>query len=406
MDERVTPQGKREDKLVFAGGVFPTDIAHHLAQLAPQQSHDTGERKVVAIIAKNQHLEALPPDLPYLPSLAAHLVELDLSFNGLTHLPPALSCLDHLENLNLSHNAFAQLPPVPVMTSAATLRHLFLSGNRLSSLPPELAGLTRLENLFLGQNQFEAVPPAVFGLTSLLSLSLNHNAIRSVPADGSFARLSGLKTLDLAYNELARLALDVPSSLSSLDVSSNTLLSSLQIGCSAASSKKSAKLRHVDLSRCRLASLPESLAGFDRLASLQYADNPWNDEHAFMRTNPLPSAVLAWLRIRAPGTTGPMVIPADAITLGSEIEVGARKVTFSAFSFYSFFAGLFAFYITQTNGWSPPGGTARLFAVERSTRSRRVYGQDLLRRIQRCRCHRARVFHPPVHSTSFLLFFK
>src|SRR5690606_13721108 len=142
---------------------------------------------------RHQHLEALPADLPYLPSLAAHLRELDLSLNRLTELPAALSCLEHLEYLNLGHNAFAQVPALVLTSAQATagggLRHLFLGGNRLTSLPAELARLTRLENLSLGHNQFDAVPPVVYALTSLLSLSLNHNAIAAVDDDGrSFAR--------------------------------------------------------------------------------------------------------------------------------------------------------------------------------------------------------------------------
>jgi hypothetical protein len=251
-----------EARLVFVDGVFPTDVTSHLAQLqqvsGASTSDDGGERaKVVAIVARHQHFEALPADLPYLPSLAAHLRELDLSLNRLTELPAALSCLERLEYLNLGHNAFAQVPALVLTSAQATtggggLRHLFLGGNRLTSLPAELARLTRLENLSLGHNQFDSVPPVVYALTSLLSLSLNHNAIAAVDDgndDGrSFARLSRLRTLDLSHNALTELALDLPRSLTSLDVSANTGLTTLALTPQLLSAKecKPAKLKRLD----------------------------------------------------------------------------------------------------------------------------------------------------------------
>jgi hypothetical protein len=326
-----------EARLVFVDGVFPTDVTAHLAQLHQQASDDGGERaKVVAIVARHQHLEALPADLPYLPSLAAHLRELDLSLNRLTELPEALSCLKHLEYLNLGHNAFAQVPALVLTSAQATtgggLRHLFLGGNRLTSLPAELARLTRLENLSLGHNQFDAVPPVVYALTSLLSLSLNHNAIAAVDGgndDGrSFARLSRLRTLDLSHNALTELALDVPRSLTSLDVSANTGLTTLALTPQLLSTKerKPAKLKRLDVSRCGLGGLSPRLAEFGRLAWVDYADNPWDDTHAYLRTRPLPAAVLAWLRIRGPAALTehagvPLAIPPDDVTLGSQIDV-------------------------------------------------------------------------------------
>ncbi|ELR17163.1 leucine rich repeat domain containing protein [Acanthamoeba castellanii str. Neff] len=331
-----------EARLVFVDGVFPTDVTSHLAQLqqvsGASTSDDGGERaKVVAIVARHQHLEALPADLPYLPSLAAHLRELDLSLNRLTELPAALSCLERLEYLNLGHNAFAQVPALVLTSAQATtgggggLRHLFLGGNRLTSLPAELARLTRLENLSLGHNQFDSVPPVVYALTSLLSLSLNHNAIAAVDDgndDGrSFARLSRLRTLDLSHNALTELALDVPRSLTSLDVSANTGLTTLALMPQLLSAKerKPAKLKRLDVSRCGLGGLSPTLAGFGRLAWVDYADNPWDDAHAYLRTRPLPAAVLAWLRIRGPAVPtehagAPLAIPPDAVTLGSQID--------------------------------------------------------------------------------------
>jgi hypothetical protein len=325
-------------KLVFVDGVFPTDVGAQLAELKRQHdehvNHDGGEEeefKVMAIVAKNQRLETLPADLPYLPALAAHVRELDLSLNSLTQLPEALSCLQRLEYLNLGHNAFARVPPLVLTTpSPSCLRHLFLGGNRLTSLPAELTRLTRLENLSLGHNQFDAVPPVVYELKSLLSLSLNHNVIASIQASSDrghhlFARLTRLRTLDLSHNALTELALDVPPSLTSLDVSSNSLLTALTLrpSQSPVAGDEKRRLKRLNVGWCRLTGLPPTLAAFDRMTSIDYANNPWDDEHCYLRTNPLSSAVLTWLQVRTrqlPAVGAPMVISPDAFTLGEQID--------------------------------------------------------------------------------------
>jgi len=386
-------QGKasKARRLVVASA-RPFQLTEEPYESAPR--HDDAEAgadagAVRAVCASNQDLEALPEPLVLRlsscsssSSLAAHLRELDLSFNRLVGLPAALSCLSQLELLNLSHNAFEQVPSILLASSSspsspssssppplASLRHLILSANRLSSLPDGLAGLTLLENLLLSDNRFERWPPVVHRLPSLRSLSLAHNRMRSpiamlvgkerkeeeegmeeemVETGVSGRRFMGLcrriKSIDLSGNAITELDLDLPASLTSLDLSLNTSLSLLSLrqaeegeeeeeegrGKSSASPPKRRRggLRWLNISGCGLASMPHSLAGLDRLVTLRFGNNPWDHSHAFLRTNPLSSAVLAWLRIRGERSQQEhagllATIPANGIQLDPE-EIDVR----------------------------------------------------------------------------------
>src|SRR5713226_2517358 len=64
-----------------------------------------------------------------------------------------------------------------------SLQWLFLSNNRLSSLPAEVCQLSSLQRLSLRNNQLSSLPVEVCRLTSLQMLSLNNNPLQSPPPD-------------------------------------------------------------------------------------------------------------------------------------------------------------------------------------------------------------------------------
>lgn len=257
--------------------------------------------------------------------MAGCLRKIDLSFNQLKDLPLAFSILVNLEYLNLSHNAFEQVPAAlllrpernhalaedtsspPEQSLAGSLRHLSMSSNRLSSLPDNFAlGFTRLENLLLAQNRFKRIPSAVYGLSSLLALSLSQNGIAETgdasanQIDPSFEQMRCLKTLDLSGNAFTSLDLVVPVSLTSLNLSANRSLAALALSQRVTSTQESKKhkLKRLEIHKCSLSSLPSSFARFDHLQFLRASENPWDEKHNFMRSNPLPMAVNTWIKIR------------------------------------------------------------------------------------------------------------
>ncbi|MBK8039144.1 MAG: leucine-rich repeat domain-containing protein [Verrucomicrobiaceae bacterium] len=123
----------------------------------------------------SNRLTTLPPELGQLTELTV----LNLSDNQLTALPPELGQLE-LTVLNLSGNQLTALPPE---LGQLELTVLNLSGNQLTALPPELGQLTALTGLFLDNNQLTALPLKVLQLTALTELYLHGNPGLDLPAE-------------------------------------------------------------------------------------------------------------------------------------------------------------------------------------------------------------------------------
>ncbi|MCK6529521.1 hypothetical protein L6R50_18865 [Myxococcota bacterium] len=117
----------------------------------------------------------------------AHVVSLPLEAGR-------LSALEHLE---LSYNGLGAVPPA--VSNLSGLKVLDLSDNRLSALPPDLARLTRLQVLDLGGNRFAAVPPVVWQLPQLRALLLHGNG--KLPRADRAALAESLAPTRVAWTE-------------------------------------------------------------------------------------------------------------------------------------------------------------------------------------------------------------
>ncbi|XP_065179812.1 leucine-rich repeat-containing protein 15-like [Sycon ciliatum] len=98
-----------------------------------------------------------------------------------------------------------------------TTLYLYLSSNRLASLPPDVfANLTLLQYLYLGGNHIQNLSDGVFsGLTNLEQLRLHDNQIQNL-SDGVFSDLPNLGTLHLHDNQIQNLSDGVFSGLPNL----------------------------------------------------------------------------------------------------------------------------------------------------------------------------------------------
>ncbi|KAJ1980592.1 hypothetical protein H4R35_001058 [Dimargaris xerosporica] len=141
----------------------------------------------------NQHLDDLP--LPH-----CHYQALNISSNGLSHVP---------------HSLFRHY---------ATIRILVLSFNHLTDLPLDLVTLHSLTELYLNNNQLTHVPRCLGELRHLEVLDLSCNRLQAL--NYCLTRLQALRELDVSHNQLH----EVPSylgllykSLKSLGVSDNPL---------------------------------------------------------------------------------------------------------------------------------------------------------------------------------------
>jgi hypothetical protein len=73
--------------------------------------------------------------------------------------------LTHLEKLNLRNNQLTSLPEE--IGNCTNIKLLFLSWNKLKTLPPSVGKLTNLEILYLDNNQLTSLPKEIGNCTKL-----------------------------------------------------------------------------------------------------------------------------------------------------------------------------------------------------------------------------------------------
>ena len=117
-------------------------------------------------------------------SYVVPLVEINLTENHLTSLPPELFQQRHLRTLQLSHNELSELPTSPdglrgTLYNCPRLRELDLDWNQLQSLPEEFCrGVGQsLEQLNLVHNKLTELPPGLWMMRRLKKLKLNSNSL-------------------------------------------------------------------------------------------------------------------------------------------------------------------------------------------------------------------------------------
>ncbi|CAL8356519.1 unnamed protein product [Lota lota] len=143
-------------------------------------------------------LPGLLTALPASFSSLSLLVDLDISFNQLSLLPPCLLTLPLLSSLLLGHNRLSSLPPD--LGRLSSLRYLSLLGNRLLALPPSLGQLRALQTLDVSHNLITDLPDEIGALGELVTLELSHNQLRQLPE--TMASLRSLAELVVHSNEL------------------------------------------------------------------------------------------------------------------------------------------------------------------------------------------------------------
>lgn len=203
-------------------------------------------------------------ELPTLDLRFAHIDALILDSMDLHTLPPGfLRAFPSIRQLSLDFNVLNAIPPA--ISDCVALRELSFNANHITggaqSFAP-LKGLIHLQHLNLGANALEAVNLQALqdlsGLGSLRELSLRGNFL-SLTAQGieALARLP-LRELDLGYNlisldEAAAQAFAPMVRLERIVLTDNPLGRPPALGGMTA-------LRHLDLGNCRIAAWPEGLS--------------------------------------------------------------------------------------------------------------------------------------------------
>ncbi|CAL9697345.1 unnamed protein product [Knipowitschia caucasica] len=136
--------------------------------------------------------------LPVSTCVFEELLKLYLSDNKLSSLPHELNGLRNLQLLALDFNSFEEFPEAVCRLSQLSI--LYLGNNRLYSLPDELNNLKELNTLWLEANCFTVFPKVICELPNLKTLHLGYNQLQSLPEE--LKRLQELKSIWLAGNQL------------------------------------------------------------------------------------------------------------------------------------------------------------------------------------------------------------
>lgn len=107
------------------------------------------------------------------------LTWLDVSGNGLSTLPDAVTNLKHLTVLIAGDNHLKKLPPK--LSALTRLRHLHANNNQLDELNPDIGELP-LRALCLSGNRLKELPDSISELTDLVCLHLSLNAFTTPPS--------------------------------------------------------------------------------------------------------------------------------------------------------------------------------------------------------------------------------
>lgn len=148
-----------------------------------------------------------------------------------------------------------------------TLERLWVSHNKLSTLPPELSQLTQLRELFLHRNAFEEIPTCLCKLPCLQLLWLNNNKITTIPDD--IAKLTSLKRLHLDHNFIK----DFPDSLCQLMDLEVLYLNNNAIHHVSETIGNLTKLKRLYLNCNKITEVPSSITKLTNILMLHFDDN-------------------------------------------------------------------------------------------------------------------------------------
>ena len=146
-----------------------------------------------------------------LPPRVCQIVTLErlwVSHNKLSTLPIQIEQMFRLREVYLHKNSFEHIPPS--LCKLPSLEILWLNCNKITKIPPEIASLKTLRRLHLDTNFIKELPDSLCLLDSLEVLYLNENTIHTISE--KIGSMKGLKRLYLHRNKIT----DIPSGLCSL----------------------------------------------------------------------------------------------------------------------------------------------------------------------------------------------
>jgi len=155
----------------------------------------------------------------------SHVTKIDLSYNNLTGVLPALQGLTALEYFDVDSNQLTG--SIPSLSSLTALRHFDTGANRLTDAIPDLSGLLALEYFNVSTNQLTGSIPNLSNLAALQVIWIYNNQLT-----GPIPQLSGLSMLQTFWASANRLNGPIPDlsglpAMQNFDVGFNQLTGSI-----------------------------------------------------------------------------------------------------------------------------------------------------------------------------------
>ena len=198
-----------------------------------------------------------------------NLVVLNASFNYIDHVVGEMSATG-LRILNLAFNSLDSddIQSMEGLTKLESLQLLYLSNNRISTLPKSFSNMTLLD-LYIGENKFKEIPPVICNMTTLQKLSIACNTLATIPS--AISRLKNLKFIDISFNHIV----DFPSEIQGLKFLEHLNVGFNPLGpvlpdaiCNCTS------LIELNMDFCDVVSLPKEIGNLQQLEVLQLDGNP------------------------------------------------------------------------------------------------------------------------------------
>ncbi|MBL0472652.1 leucine-rich repeat-containing protein kinase family protein [Aeromonas veronii] len=177
--------------------------------------------------------------------------------------------------------------PTEILSLKETLEVLDLTGNQLSTLPDELAGLGKLRIIFCSENRFTELPEVLGRCPALTMVGFKANRITTVSAR---ALPAGLRWLILTDNAIEQL----PDELGQCDALQKLMLAGNRLRELPTSLANCRKLELLRIAANRIERFPEWLLSLPRLSWLAYSGNPFSEGEEVRAINDAHVAPLAW----------------------------------------------------------------------------------------------------------------
>ncbi|KAG9461550.1 volume-regulated anion channel subunit LRRC8D [Eleutherodactylus coqui] len=202
-----------------------TDVAPHLTKLV---IHNDGTKLVVLNSLKKM----------------MNVAELELHNCELERIPHAIFSLGNLQELDLKLNSIRTIEEVISFQHLKRLTCLKLWHNKIVNIPQSISQVKNLESLYLSNNKLETLPVALFHLQKLRHLDVSYNCISVIPLEVGL--LQNLQYLYVTGNKV--------------DILPKTLF-------------KCIKLRTLCLGQNCITSLPEKIGHLVQLTHLELKGN-------------------------------------------------------------------------------------------------------------------------------------